>query len=186
IRSKTQFGNVVSSHSSACGASSFVQKLRIDSRSASCSSVKMKWRFLDPKSGLTTFSAVAMTGGDLLVRQAARRTVADWRTKVNSGTAYFPRPARVGPRALLAGEGGPRARRWDYADELGRGAGKRGTGGKPRSRHAATPRAARRTLSRTSSASARPRIGPAGGPMAIAFGGRAFAARDGATETRTS
>ena len=38
---------------------------RIDSRSRSCSSLKMKWRFLDPKSGLMTFSAVAMTGGVL-------------------------------------------------------------------------------------------------------------------------
>src|SRR3954470_8674680 len=66
MRSNTQFGKVVSSHSSAWGASSFVQKLRIDSRSASCSSVKMKWRFLESKSGLRTFSAaVAMAGGDL-------------------------------------------------------------------------------------------------------------------------
>src|SRR3954471_24456375 len=66
MRSNTQFGKVVSSHSSACGASSLVQKLRIDSRSASCSSVKMKWRFLESKSGLRTFSAaVAMAGGDL-------------------------------------------------------------------------------------------------------------------------
>src|SRR4051812_3778297 len=63
IRSNTQFGKVVSSHSSACGASSFVAKLRIDSRSASCSSVKMKWRFCDPKSGFRTFSAVAMWRG---------------------------------------------------------------------------------------------------------------------------
>src|SRR4051794_23263496 len=66
MRSNTQFGKVVSSHSSACGASSFVAKLRIDSRSASCSSVKMKWRFFESKSGLRTFSAaVAMAGGDL-------------------------------------------------------------------------------------------------------------------------
>src|SRR3954447_12741272 len=66
MRSNTQFGKVVSSHSSAWGASSLVQKLRIDSRSASCSSVKMKWRFLESKSGLRTFSAaVAMAGGDL-------------------------------------------------------------------------------------------------------------------------
>src|SRR3954453_4797829 len=70
MRSKTQFGNVVSSHSSACGASSFLQKLRIDSRSCSCSSVKMKWRLLDAKSGLRTFSAVAMAGGGLLGRSA--------------------------------------------------------------------------------------------------------------------
>ena len=44
MRGKTESGNVVSSHSSACGASSLVAKLRIDSRSASCSSVKMKCR----------------------------------------------------------------------------------------------------------------------------------------------
>ena len=44
MRRKTESGNVVSSHSSACGASSLITKLWIDSRSASCSSVKMKWR----------------------------------------------------------------------------------------------------------------------------------------------
>src|SRR3954470_22982100 len=71
MRSKTQFGKVVSSHSSACGASSFLQKLRIDSRSCSCSSVKMKWRLLDAKSGLRTFSAVAMRGAFSLGRSAA-------------------------------------------------------------------------------------------------------------------
>src|SRR3954469_309482 len=110
MRSKTQFGKVVSSHSSACGASSFVAKLRIDSRSASCSSVKMKWRFFDPKSGLMTFSAVALGAGVSLVRRTARRTVADPVEKVNSGTAYFP---------LRAGGGhAPRG-----------GAGKRGGGG---------------------------------------------------------
>ena len=42
MRLKTESGNVVSSHSSACGASSFVTNARIDSRSWSCSSVKMK------------------------------------------------------------------------------------------------------------------------------------------------
>ena len=42
MRGKTQSGNVVSSHSSAWGASSLIAKRRIDSRSASCSSVKMK------------------------------------------------------------------------------------------------------------------------------------------------
>ncbi len=42
MRRKTQSGNVVSSHSSACGASSFVANARIVSRSASCSSPKMK------------------------------------------------------------------------------------------------------------------------------------------------
>src|SRR5436190_1052114 len=42
MRENTQSGKVVSSHSSACGASSLTAKLVIDSRSASCSSVKMK------------------------------------------------------------------------------------------------------------------------------------------------
>ena len=42
MRGNTESGNVVSSHSSAWGASSLVAKLRIDSRSCSCSSVKMK------------------------------------------------------------------------------------------------------------------------------------------------
>ena len=42
MRWKTESGNVVSSHSSAWGASSLVTKERIDSRSWSCSSVKMK------------------------------------------------------------------------------------------------------------------------------------------------
>ena len=42
MRVKTESGKVVSSHSSACGASSFVTNARIDSRSWSCSSVKMK------------------------------------------------------------------------------------------------------------------------------------------------
>src|SRR5687768_1300839 len=42
MRGKTQFGNVVSSHSSACGRSSLTTKLWIDSRSCWCSSVKMK------------------------------------------------------------------------------------------------------------------------------------------------
>ena len=44
MRVNTQSGNVVSSHSSACGASSLATKARIESRSCSCSSVKMKWR----------------------------------------------------------------------------------------------------------------------------------------------
>ena len=42
MRAKTESGNVVSSHSSACGASSLITNAWIDSRSASCSSVKMK------------------------------------------------------------------------------------------------------------------------------------------------
>src|SRR3954454_9664356 len=103
MRSKTQFGKVVSSHSSACGASSFVAKLRIDSRSASCSSLKMKWRFFDPKSGFRTFSAVAMGRGALLDRRTARRTVADRAAKVNSGTAYFPLVACGGGKLGVGG-----------------------------------------------------------------------------------
>src|SRR3954466_4770355 len=60
MRGKTQSSNVVSSHASECGRSSFVQKLAIDSRSCSCSSVKPKWRRPELKSGLMTASAVAM------------------------------------------------------------------------------------------------------------------------------
>src|SRR4051794_34654520 len=60
MRGKTESGKVVSSHSSECGRSSFVQKFAIDSRSCSCSSVKPKWRRLELKSGLRTASAVAM------------------------------------------------------------------------------------------------------------------------------
>src|SRR5215213_8739211 len=78
MRWNTQSGKVVSSHSSACGASSLRAKLLIDSRSCSCSSLKMKWRrFDEAKSGLMTVS-VDMRG-----------TVADGARKVNSGTAYF-------------------------------------------------------------------------------------------------
>ena len=60
MRVKTQSGKVVSSHSSACGASSLVTNARIDSRSCSCSSLKMKCLRREPKSGLRTASAVAM------------------------------------------------------------------------------------------------------------------------------
>ena len=59
MRGKTQSGKVVSSHSSAWGASSFSTNEPIDSRSWSCSSVKMKCFRLVSKSGLRTFSAVA-------------------------------------------------------------------------------------------------------------------------------
>ena len=45
---------LLSSHSSACGASSFSTKRRIDSRSWSCSSVKMKCFLLALKSGFRT------------------------------------------------------------------------------------------------------------------------------------
>ncbi len=45
------------------GGSSLMAKLRIDSRSCSCSSVKMKCLRWALKSGFTTLSAVAMSGG---------------------------------------------------------------------------------------------------------------------------
>src|SRR5215211_1601397 len=60
MRLKTESGKVVSSHSSACGASSFVTKARIDSRSWSCSSVKMKCLRPAAWSGFRA-SAVAMS-----------------------------------------------------------------------------------------------------------------------------
>ena len=44
MRLKTQSSKVVSSHSSAWGRSSLITNARIDSRSCSCSSVKMKCR----------------------------------------------------------------------------------------------------------------------------------------------
>src|ERR1044072_5964311 len=59
MRRKTESGNVRSSHSSACGRSSFITNARIDSRSASWSSLKMKWRRAAPWSGLKT-SVAAM------------------------------------------------------------------------------------------------------------------------------
>ena len=52
MRWKTESGNSSASHSSACGRSSLATNAAIDSRSASCSSVKMKCRRLAPKSGL--------------------------------------------------------------------------------------------------------------------------------------
>ena len=58
MRWKTQSGNVVSSHSSECGASSFFANARMDSRSCSCSSVKMKCLRLVAKSGLRTVEAM--------------------------------------------------------------------------------------------------------------------------------
>ena len=60
MRVKTESGKVVSSHSSACGASSLVTNERIDSRSWWCSSVKMKCLRWAPWSGLRSASAVAM------------------------------------------------------------------------------------------------------------------------------
>ena len=64
MRGKTQSGNVVSSHSSACGASSLIANERIDSRSCSWWSLKMKCRRGGAVVGLET-SAV---GGHELQR----------------------------------------------------------------------------------------------------------------------
>src|SRR5215212_5744923 len=60
MRLKTESGKVVSSHSSAWGASSLVTNEWIDSRSWWCSSVKMKCFRCEPWSGLRSASAVAM------------------------------------------------------------------------------------------------------------------------------
>src|SRR3954468_24030078 len=62
MRGKTESGKVVSSHSSACGAISLTMKRRMDSRSWSCSSVKMKCLRWAPKSGFSTLSVAAMAG----------------------------------------------------------------------------------------------------------------------------
>ena len=60
IRLKTESGKPSRSHSSEWGASSLVAKLSIDSRSASCSSVRQKCRRGVEKSGLISVAAVAM------------------------------------------------------------------------------------------------------------------------------
>ena len=78
MRWKTQSGNVVSSHSSACGRSSLTTKLWIDSRSWSCSSVKMKCLREPAWSGFRT--SVAAMPEPYLAAAA----------KVNSGTSHFP------------------------------------------------------------------------------------------------
>src|SRR3954453_360775 len=59
MRRKTESGNVVSSHSSACGASSFTTNAWIDSRSCSWWSLKMKCRRRDAWSGLSRAESVA-------------------------------------------------------------------------------------------------------------------------------
>ena len=87
MRWKTQSGNVVSSHSSACGRSSLTTKLWIDSRSWSCSSVKMKCLREPAWSGFRT-SVAAMAG-----------TVPAGAGKVNSGTSHFP--PRSGSRGIM-------------------------------------------------------------------------------------
>src|SRR3954452_15504431 len=61
MRANTESGNVVSSHASACGASSLTTNAWIDSRSASCSSLKMKCRRGAAWSGLRT-SVAAIAG----------------------------------------------------------------------------------------------------------------------------
>jgi hypothetical protein len=60
MRGKIESGNVVSSHSSAWGAISFVTNARIDSRSWSCSSVKMKCLRLASWSGFSGDAVAAM------------------------------------------------------------------------------------------------------------------------------
>ena len=60
MRLKTESGKPSRSHSSEWGASSLRAKLSIDSRSASCSSVKQKCRFGALKSGLISGAAVAI------------------------------------------------------------------------------------------------------------------------------
>lgn len=63
MRVNTESGNVVSSHSSAWGRSSFATNEAIDSRSASCSSVKMKCLLGREKSGRMTVSTGAEAMG---------------------------------------------------------------------------------------------------------------------------
>src|SRR5215212_9883169 len=86
MRGNTASGKVVSSHASACGASSLVTKAWIDSRSRSCSSVKMKCRRPAAWSGLRTSAA----GGPM---------------KVDSRTSHF----RWQPRFRLAALRGQQA-----------------------------------------------------------------------------
>ena len=59
MRRNTESGNVVSSHSSACGASSLTTNAWIDSRSWSWWSLKMKCLRRDPWSGFSTSDSVA-------------------------------------------------------------------------------------------------------------------------------
>ena len=85
MRVKTQSSNVSSSQRSACGASSLVTKLPIDSRSWSCSSVKMKCLRWAAWSGLrTSWEAAASTAG-----------VTGLVMKVDSSASYFPRRGAI-------------------------------------------------------------------------------------------
>ncbi len=129
MRRKTESGNVVSSHSSACGASSLTTNEWIDSRNRSCSSVKMKCPRRAPWSGLRSGSAVAMCA-------KLTRTYG----KVNSGTSYFPpsrRSACNGSAACRYGGRHERARiRRDHPRRRARrrGGGRAPRGGGPRGR----------------------------------------------------
>src|SRR4051794_25821044 len=98
MRGKTESGNVDSSHSSAWGRSSRSTNERIESRRASCSSVKMKCLRPVAWSGLRTVSVVAM---------AAK--LPDRPGEVNSRTSYFPRGSAVGE---LRAERPQRGSRW--------------------------------------------------------------------------
>ena len=60
MRLKTQSGKPSRSHSSEWGASSFLAKLSIESRRASCSSVRQKCLFGALQSGLISVAAVAI------------------------------------------------------------------------------------------------------------------------------
>src|SRR4051794_22482700 len=102
MRGKTQLSKVVSSHSSAWGASSFSAKFAIDSRSASCSSVNAKWRRLELKSGLRTLSAVAMKW---------TVTLSTYGNELDNprDSAEFPRGGRTVDRAAAADRGGAAA-----------------------------------------------------------------------------
>ncbi len=96
MRLKTQSGKVVSSHSSACGWSSFSTNDPIDSRRRSCSSVKMKWRRFDAKSGRMTGAASAAGETAELIGSLssgggrAPSTLQKPADEVNSGASYFP------------------------------------------------------------------------------------------------
>ena len=59
MRRNTESGNVVSSHSSACGASSLTTNAWIDSRSCVVVSLKMKCLRRDPWSGFSRSDSVA-------------------------------------------------------------------------------------------------------------------------------
>src|SRR3954470_475383 len=115
MRVNTQSGNVSSSHSSACGRSSLRTNARIDSRSCSCSSVKMKCRRLAPKSG---FGAVRSAVGALMLRTLPRRSV-----EVNSGTSHLPLPvpcpSSTGDRTARGGASGVGSHRMTVRYEAG-------------------------------------------------------------------